>query len=314
MVLRRRFYLLVQTVLAAAALAGGYAAADAPVMPRQSYIVRRPVFETTSREERYVLYEPVTTFVPQQVDQGAWTDQRVVRPGRTSVELRWLPGGWQLDPASGREYWRLPMLRPVRVRRPDTMEVVRVWKPNMVTLSVPKVNYQPRLHTRQVPVRTWRVIDERRPRSWACPCGPAPQTPAASGSPAPPVTPPSFPGPLPSLPPAIDPTEKVPEGATISPSSSEEPLVPVPRRKAQEDDRVAHDRAVVQITSVAGAEAVRVHGSCPRYPLPASDAPVLTLPPRHRREDALGSESAHAARLCPSHHDRGLVHPFRLRA
>lgn len=244
MSLRTRCYLLLETALAAAALTGDYAAAtDQSAAPTQSYVVRRPVVETTTRQEQYVLYEPTTTFVQQQVDQGAWVDQQVVRPGRSSVELRWMPGGWQLDPSSGREYWRLPMLRPVRVRRPDTMEVVRVWKPNVVTLSVPKVNYQPRVHMRQVPVQSWRVIEERRPRSWGCPCGPAPAASLAPGSEAAPGAAPSFPAPLPTLPqPAIDPREKVPEGATISPTGAEEPLVPVPRRSEPEDGRVADHR------------------------------------------------------------------------
>lgn len=235
----RSCYIVVQVGLVAAALSGSRAGA-AETAPDQSYVVRRPLVETTNREDRYVLYEPVTTFVPQQVDQGTWVDQQVVRPGRTTVEWRWMPGGWQLDPASGREYWRLPMLRPVRVRRPDTMEVVQFWKPNVVTLSVPKVNYQPRVHARQVPVQTWRVMEERRPRSWTCPCGPAPQTQPATGGSAPPVTPPSFPAPLPSLPqPVIDPREKVPEGATISPSSADDQLMPVPRKKEPDDGRVA---------------------------------------------------------------------------
>lgn len=216
------------------------AAAEPPSAHDQSHVVRRPVIETSSREEQYVLYEPVTTFVPQQVDQGAWVDQQVVRPGRTSIELRWMSGGWTVDPATGREYWQLPMLRPVRVRRPDTMEVVRVWKPNMVTLSVPKVNYQPRLHTRQVPVQTLRVIDERRVRRWPCPCGPATVAPAAASGPGTPLgAPPAFPAPLPSMPqPNIDPLEKVPEPATLSPSKTGEQSGPAQWRDAQQD-RVA---------------------------------------------------------------------------
>ncbi|HQU46313.1 MAG TPA: hypothetical protein PK867_26135 [Pirellulales bacterium] len=227
-------------VLPAIFAAGHCAAAEPAVAPERSYVVRRPVIETSSREEQYVLYEPVTTFVPQQVDQGAWVDQQVVRPGRTSIELRWMSGGWTVDPATGREYWQLPMLRPVRVRRPDTMEVVRVWKPNMVTLSVPKVSYQPRLHTRQVPVQTLRMIDERRVRRWPCPCGPATVPSAPAAGPAVPVdSPPAFPAPLPLLPqPNIDPLEKVPEPATLSPNKTGEQSGPAQWRDAQQD-RVA---------------------------------------------------------------------------
>lgn len=128
------------------------------------YTVTRPLIETSTREVRQVRYEPVTTFVPRQVDQGAWVEQQVVRPGRTTMHLRWIEGGWTIDPASGREYWRLPMLRPVRVRQPDQTTTVRAWKPNVVTLSVPKISYQPRDHIQQVPVQTVRYVEERRVR------------------------------------------------------------------------------------------------------------------------------------------------------
>lgn len=128
------------------------------------YTVRRPVIETSMREQRYVVYEPVTTFENQQVDQGAWVDEQVVEPGRKALRLRWLAGGWTVDPATGREYWRPPMLRPVREQQPPKVETVRTWKPNLVTISVPKTSYAPQVHVRQVPVDTVRYVEERRVR------------------------------------------------------------------------------------------------------------------------------------------------------
>ena len=171
----------------------------------ETYTVRRPVIETSMREERYVRYEPVTTFVPQQVDQGAWINQQVVRPGRTTTRLRWFDGGWTVDPATGREYWRLPMWRPVKIRQPDKVEMVRVWKPNLVTMSVPKVSYQPQVHIRQVPVQTVRYVEERRVRQVPVGCGGLWQRLIAPGASAPT---PTFDGPLPNtVPPVVsDPT------------------------------------------------------------------------------------------------------------
>jgi hypothetical protein len=193
----------------------------------ETYTVRRPVIETSYREEQYTRYEPVTTFVPQQVDQGAWVDEQVVRTGRTSTQLRWMQGGWTVDPATGREYWRLPMLRPVRVQQPDRVQNVRVWKPNVVTLSVPKVSYQPRVHVRQVPVQTVRYVEERRVRrvpvgpgclsapAACCPPArtfvnppPEPSSVLPPASPSDSTLPGDPPAPLPQ--PAIDPRENVP--------------------------------------------------------------------------------------------------------
>ena len=218
------------------AMAGhSFAAQISPTQYRDEiYTVTRPVIETSTREERPVRYEPVTTFVPQQVDQGAWVDQQVVRPGRTITRLRWLEGGWTVDPATGREYWRLPMLRPVRIRQPDQATTVRVWKPNVVTMSVPKTTYQPRVHVQQVPVQTVRYVEERRVRRVPIGCRPfvqpvippggAPARPTFSAPSAGPLpqaidspSPPA-PAPLPVLPrPEIDPRENVP-GPDMTPA------------------------------------------------------------------------------------------------
>lgn len=224
----------------------------------ETYSVRRPVIETSLREERYVRYEPITTFVPQQVDQGTWVNQQVVRPGRTTTRLRWFDGGWTVDPATGHEYWRLPMWRPVKIRLPDKAEVVRVWKPNVVTMSVPKVSYQPQVHVRQVPVQTVRYVEERRVRQVPVGCGgllqrliaPGPVAPTFDdplpdnipptvSEPAPPMSAPSgsAPIPLPKLPrPEIDPRETVP-GPSIIPQSPSDGSS-LPRKDDEERSRL----------------------------------------------------------------------------
>lgn len=139
-------------------------AAGAVQYREEYYTVRRPVIETSMREQRYVVYEPVTTIENQHVDQGTWVDEQVVKPGRKALRLRWFEGGWTIDPATGREYWRPPMLRPVREQQPPKVETVRTWKPNLVTIQVPKTTYAPQVHVRQVPVDTVRYVEERRVR------------------------------------------------------------------------------------------------------------------------------------------------------
>lgn len=151
------------------------------------YTVRRPVVETSMREQRYVVYEPVTTFENQQVDQGNWVDEQVVKRGRKALRLRWFEGGWTVDPATGREYWRPPMLRPVREPQPPKVETVRTWKPNLVTIAVPKTTYAPQVHVRQVPVDTVRYVEERRVRRVPYRCDaapiPAPAVPPVDATP-----------------------------------------------------------------------------------------------------------------------------------
>jgi hypothetical protein len=242
----------------------------------ETYTVRRPVVETSFREERYVRYEPVTTFVPQQVDQGAWVDEQVVRSGRTTTQLRWMPGGWTVDPATGREYWRLPMLRPERVKQPDKVQSVRAWKPNVVTISVPRVSYQPRVQVRQVPVQTLKYVEERRVRR--IPVGSGRQFAPSAGdcfapertfvSPPPQPSPPSQPEASPSdppaatvpasppLPPAIDPRENVPGPFMLPQSQSGEGNIQ--RNTDLGRDRVAARPArTVTMPESRGAELLR---------------------------------------------------------
>jgi hypothetical protein len=252
---------------ATAAACGGCSTSLPPAEYREeTYFVRRPVVETSMREERYVRYEPVTMLVPQQVDQGAWIDQQVVRPGRTTTRLRWFDGGWTVDPATGREYWRLPMWRPVKVRQPDRAEIVRVWKPNLVTMSVPKVSYQPRIQVRQVPVQTVRYVEERRVRRVPVNCrdiferllapGAAPPTPTIvvpPTDPSPPATGTAspfseapagdVPVPLPALPkPEIDPRENVPGPSILPQSQPGGEGASGPRNRSPERERVALSR------------------------------------------------------------------------
>jgi hypothetical protein len=128
------------------------------------YLVRRPVVETTMRQQQVTVYEPVTTFVEQSVDQGQWVEHVVQGPSRQVTQLKWVPQAWNVDPKTGLEYWRPGMLRPVHVERPGRVRTFRVWQPNIVTTSVPTTSLVPRIETRQVPTQTVRYVQEKRVR------------------------------------------------------------------------------------------------------------------------------------------------------
>ncbi|HVX62434.1 MAG TPA: hypothetical protein VHC19_17580 [Pirellulales bacterium] len=130
----------------------------------ETYIVRKPVVETAMRQEQYTMYEPVTTYVPQTVDQGQWVEQQTIRPRPPATRLRWIPGGWTVDPKTGSNYWKPPMLRPVQVERPPRVTARRVWQPDVTVTQVPTTAWEPRVHTRKVPVQQVRYVEERRVR------------------------------------------------------------------------------------------------------------------------------------------------------
>lgn len=130
----------------------------------ETYIVRKPLVETAMREEQYTMYEPVTTYVPQTVDQGQWVQQQTIHPRPPATRLRWIPGGWTVDPKTGLNYWKPPMLRPVQVERPARVTAQRVWQPNLTVTEVPTTSWEPRVHTRKVPVQQVRYVEERRVR------------------------------------------------------------------------------------------------------------------------------------------------------
>ena len=130
----------------------------------ESYTVRRPLVETAMREEKYTMFEPVTIYQPQTVDQGQFVEEQVVEPRKPATRLKWIPGGWSADAKTGHSYWKPPMLRPVQVARPPRIETRRVWQPNLVETQVPITSYSPRVHVRQVPVQQVRFVEERRTR------------------------------------------------------------------------------------------------------------------------------------------------------
>lgn len=130
----------------------------------ETYTVRKPLVETAMREERYTLFEPVTVYQPQTVDQGQFVEEQVATPRKPATRLKWIPGGWTSDAQTGHNYWKPPLVRPVQVARPPRIETRRVWRPNLVETKVPTTTYEPRVHVRNVPVRQVRFVEERRTR------------------------------------------------------------------------------------------------------------------------------------------------------
>lgn len=126
------------------------------------YIVRKQLPETSYRDEQYATVEPVTTYHTQYVDQGCWQEQHVLRPGPVHNRLRWLSGACVIDPATGTTAYRPGGLHWVPEQAPSTVEVQRVWRPNPVAVQVPATQYVQKVHTRKVPVTTYRIVDEER--------------------------------------------------------------------------------------------------------------------------------------------------------
>jgi hypothetical protein len=130
----------------------------------ETYMVKRPVVETSLKSEQVTVYQPVTTYATQYVDQGAWVECKVFKPGPMVTRLGWDPGGWTTDPKTGASTWRLPALRPTRSQAPGTYETKRVWQSKMVPIQVPQTSYGPQQITRQVPVQSIRYVEEQQVR------------------------------------------------------------------------------------------------------------------------------------------------------
>lgn len=119
-------------------------------------VVQKPVYETAERVEQYTVYRPVTTYRCQTVDQGCYETQQVLKPGACVTRLRWMPGGWAVDEATGVQVRRIAGFRWVQERTPDTYESYRVWRPNLVQVQVPQTVMMPQVETRKVPIQTVR--------------------------------------------------------------------------------------------------------------------------------------------------------------
>jgi hypothetical protein len=104
--------------------------------------------------------QPVTTLRPIQVDQGYFVEQQLYRPGRVRNRLTWQSGAYVVDPLTGRTAYQRGGLFWTPVEGPGTVQVQRVYQPNIVTQQVPETTFQPQTVTRRVPVTVTRYVDE----------------------------------------------------------------------------------------------------------------------------------------------------------
>jgi hypothetical protein len=145
-------------------------------MRQQKYLVQRPVSETQMREQQvtvrravqetvmqaqaYTAYQPVVSYHTQQVDQGQYVTALQPTAPKVKNRLWCMPGGYQVDPASGTAAYYRGGLRWVPTQGPTVMQPVTTYMPNIVTQQVATTTMQPVQMTQQVPVTVNRLVDE----------------------------------------------------------------------------------------------------------------------------------------------------------
>src|SRR5262249_11731153 len=130
----------------------------------ERYIVRRQVMETAERDEFSTVCEPVTTYRTEYVDQGQMVEQQIVHPGKVHNSLKWIPGSCMVDPNTGASYYQKGGLAWVPIQQPNRVEVCRVWQPNVVAQQIPQTQYVQRVIARKVPVQVCRMVDQEEVR------------------------------------------------------------------------------------------------------------------------------------------------------
>lgn len=125
-------------------------------------IVKKPVCETTMETRTRTINEQVTSYETKYVDQGAFTDQLVLKPNHglfghklafqepkavtneVTGEVTKQRGGLYWTPSNKGKY-----------------EVQKIWVPNPQPVQVPRTYTVPKQVCEQVPVTTTRMVEER---------------------------------------------------------------------------------------------------------------------------------------------------------
>jgi len=123
--------------------------------------VRKPVQQMVFQEKRYTVERPITTFENRTVDKGGYVDSVKVEPGRTYNRLTWQQAGTYLDPATGKNRYRLPGLYWTPLTSEPKHSLEKVYKPNLVTEQVPVTTFKPETVVEQVPVNITTYQDEQ---------------------------------------------------------------------------------------------------------------------------------------------------------
>ncbi len=125
----------------------------------QNYVVQRPVTETQYQTQQYTTYQPVTTYQTAVVDQGQYYVQQYQQPGDTRYGLRYVPGGYSVDP-TGLGAYRRGGFGWVPYTSPGNTFAQLQYQPNPVQVAVPQTTLMPQVQQAQVPVQVTKLQSE----------------------------------------------------------------------------------------------------------------------------------------------------------
>lgn len=132
----------------------------------RDYVVQRPVTETQYQTRQYTTYQPVTTYERAVVDQGQYVAQQYYQPGDTRYGLKFVPGGYTVNPNGVGAYRRGGLGWVPYTSQGNTFAQMQ-YQPNPVEVAVPRTSLMPQIQQQQVPVTTTRmesqVVQEQVP-------------------------------------------------------------------------------------------------------------------------------------------------------
>ena len=123
--------------------------------------VNRPVQETVMEQRTRLVNRPVTTCETRTRDCGEFETQYVEKPGREYTRLTWQRGGEYYDPATGRIRNRLPGLYWTDLSAAPEYTAQRVYKPRLVTETVPVTRMVEERVVEEVPVTVNKIVQEQ---------------------------------------------------------------------------------------------------------------------------------------------------------
>ena len=125
-------------------------------------VVSRPVQETRMETRQSTVARQVTTYETKYVDQGAYTDQLVLKPctGLFSHKLEFQGSRAVTDEYSGQVTYQRPGLYWTPTNK-GKYSVEKIWVPNPQPVQVPRTFTVPETVCEQVPVTTTRFIQEQ---------------------------------------------------------------------------------------------------------------------------------------------------------
>jgi len=124
------------------------------------YMVQKPIYETAVRDECSTVCEPQTTYVTRYADHGCWQDYQVLKPGPVYNQPVCVPGGCSTDPCTGLTTYIAPTTGYQQVQAPPTVQVNRVYRPNIVAEQIPQTTMVQKVVVRKVPFQVCRMVNE----------------------------------------------------------------------------------------------------------------------------------------------------------